>query len=76
MGKVTSTLHHVEKKRQMGYPKLMTSNPSGVVVLMIQPGRGTIVYRGNHACDVGKYFEFWESESFTDFEGEIILKNE
>ena len=61
-----------------GYPRLMMSSLSGVVVLFWTAGKGTVVNSGNGAEStdvVGDYSQIWNMDVFVDFKGTVTLSN-
>ena len=76
MGKVISTIQAGTPKGT-GFPKLMIGDKTGMVVLMTENKVGTVVNSGDNIDrKVGWYYNDWQMEHFTDFDGVVTLKNE
>tara|TARA_R110000851_G_scaffold50558_4_gene120751 strand:- start:1554 stop:1772 length:219 start_codon:yes stop_codon:yes gene_type:complete len=64
-----------ESKEEVNdFPKLMKSNDSYLIVLFTSKYVGTVLVKGN-TWNVGHVSDDWSIMGFTDFEGELTLKN-
>lgn len=63
--------------RSIHFPKLMISNCSGVIVLMIKDGGEGVVVYSPDACSlsVGHYSDDWSMGSFDNFYEAVTLSN-
>jgi hypothetical protein len=59
------------------FPKLMESKITDLIVLFSQPEIGVIVFKPetNSIFGLGCYEKDWKMINFTDYNGEITLKN-
>ena len=58
------------------FPKLMIEDISNRIVLFFADGKGTILDTGEgYNIELGYYSEDWDMECFTEWNGEIKLKN-
>ena len=62
-------------KSKMPFPKLMITD-EGIVVLMLESGKGTVVSTIESCYEIGHYSESWAMSSFYDFNGSVTLSNE
>lgn len=64
----------VVKPHATEYPSLFISE--GLVVLMVEKGRGTVVHQGEYsAYEVGYASSTWDMSSFNLFKGQLTLEN-
>jgi hypothetical protein len=63
-----------EVSKEKGFPKLMI-NDRGMVVLFLEPKMGTVI-KVVDVHQVGLFLETWYMGCFTDYNGEVTLKNE
>lgn len=71
---VKSKIVEVEEKAE-AYPCLKINIISDIVVLFKSKHIGVVVYQKNSNYKVGYINNFWTSESFIPFDGEIKLSN-
>ena len=69
--KVRSSLEGLVKEKE--YPKLMIGK-NGCIVLFTDDRFGTLIQTKDYK-EVGHFSSGWAMEYFTDYEGEITLKN-
>lgn len=61
----------------VGFPKLMQSCATGVIVLFTSPWKGTIVSgRSSKGRTLGAYGCNWGPHAFKDFRGSVTLTND
>lgn len=61
-----------EETRELGYPKLVIGDYSGLVYLMTSENTGVILTDEN----VGKYITDMEERNYKDFKGKLELEND
>lgn len=72
MGKVKCT--ETKKPTLKLFPRLMRNDKNGWVILMAKWGKGTVVYGQDDM--IGHYSENWAIDDFSDYDGQITIKNE
>jgi len=61
---------------EKGFPKLMKSTVSSVIVLMSTPEKGTVISGvSNKGWGIGHYADNWIMRDFEDFNGTVELSN-
>ena len=71
----TTVIKEVEEVEELRFPRLMEGTESSVVVLFVEPNKGSIVCVGTNDNEIGWYHNDWQMEFFKDFKGELILTN-
>ena len=57
------------------FPKLMINN-DGLLILFLKYAEGTVIYGEWYTYTKGHYCKCVNMDNFTDYEGEVTLKNE
>lgn len=73
-------LSEVKTQEEKPFPKLMVVNKDGVspgtIVLFEAMHKGTVIYgTHNHVQNIGKRFEMWCMDNFSDYNEPITLQN-
>ena len=64
------------EKKELPYPKLMTREGTGLIVLMSGNGKGTVIKETSLSRAVGAFSNDLDPSYFTDYVGTVHLTNE
>ncbi len=65
----------IKEKTRLVYPKLMINIENDRVVLFVDDKIGTLIWESVDYYGVGHYSNNWCMDTFTEFYGEITIKN-
>lgn len=62
-------------KKDLEFPRLMKASNPDNIVLMTEYGKGVVLF-SSIEYEIGYLSSIWNMDIFSDFDGEITLKNE
>ena len=71
---ITTIVKNSKEVKELDFPKLMKSTDSSLVILFTGTQKGTVLIEDDN-WDVGHNSCGWYMLGFTDFKGELTLKN-